>query len=64
MGEVALAALIVVVCWEGTMGAQVVHILDLLAEQVWSVLIFGLHYLGHKNCPFLLAQNQTQEGMV
>jgi hypothetical protein len=36
LGEVALAAVMVVVRWEHTAGAQVVHLLDPLAEQAWS----------------------------
>jgi hypothetical protein len=32
LGEVVLAALIVAACWECTAGAQVIHLLDPLAE--------------------------------
>jgi hypothetical protein len=37
LGEVAQVALMVTACWECTMGAQVVHLLDPLAEQDCSV---------------------------
>jgi hypothetical protein len=34
--KVALAALMVEVCWECMVGALAAHLLDPLAEQVWS----------------------------
>jgi hypothetical protein len=40
LGEVVLAALMVAEHWECTAEAQVVHLLDPLAEQVWSA--YGL----------------------
>jgi hypothetical protein len=36
LGKVALAALMLVVCWECMAGAQAVHPLDPLTEQAWS----------------------------
>jgi hypothetical protein len=36
LGEVALAALMVVAHWEHMAGAQIVHLLGPLAEQAWS----------------------------
>jgi hypothetical protein len=33
--EVALPALMMAACWEHMAGAQVVHLLDPLAEQAW-----------------------------
>jgi hypothetical protein len=35
LGKVALAALMVGACWKCTAGAQLVHLLDPLAEQAW-----------------------------
>jgi hypothetical protein len=55
----------VVVCWECMAGAQVVHILDPLAEQAWSASGLWASLPGPQKllCPFLLTQNQTQVGM-
>jgi hypothetical protein len=49
LGEVALAALIVAAHWECTAGAQVTHLLDPLQNRLGQLLVFRLHYLGHKN---------------
>jgi hypothetical protein len=35
--------------WECMAGALAAHLLDPLAEQVWSGLVFRLYCLGHKN---------------
>jgi hypothetical protein len=69
LGEVALAALMVVVHWECTVGTQVVHLLGPLAEQAGSSSgsscrtgLVGFWSLGFITwamkillCPFLLA---------
>jgi hypothetical protein len=36
LGKEALAALMVVACWECMVGALAAHLLDPLAQQVWS----------------------------
>jgi hypothetical protein len=36
LGKIALAALMVGVCWKYMAGAQAVHLLGPLAEQAWS----------------------------
>jgi hypothetical protein len=39
----------VMALWEHMAGAEVVHLLSLIAEQASLALVFGLHYLGHEN---------------
>jgi hypothetical protein len=65
LGEVALAALMVAVCWECMVGAQAVHLLIPLQNRFGWLLVFRLHYLNHENSALSLfvVQNRTQGGM-
>jgi hypothetical protein len=49
LGKVALATLIVGVCWECMVGTQVVHLWIPLQNRFGQLMVFRLHCLGHEN---------------
>jgi hypothetical protein len=55
LGKVALAAVMVEVCWECMVGELAAHLLDPLQNRFGQILVFRLYCLGHENSALSLS---------